>query len=73
MKHLMGIVLFLSPKKISWDRLAGEITAVVFVIIICWYFNHYPNAYFYSKVGTGEAVTMMVNGFILGQICRLRQ
>ena len=57
-------------KKIRWDRMAGEITAIVFVVIVCWLLNHYPNAYIYSKVGTGDAVIIMVNGFLLGQIGR---
>ena len=57
-------------KKFRWDTFAGDITAVVFVVIICWILNQYPNDYVYSKVGTEEAVIMLINGFILGQITR---
>ena len=71
MKYLTRLFSFLLPqKKFRWDTFAGEITAIVFVVIVCWILNQYPNAYLYSKVGTEEAVIMLVNGFLLGQIAR---
>ena len=72
MKYIISLFFLLSrKKKCSLDRLAGEILAVIFVIVVCWLLNQYPNSYVYCKVSTEEAVITMITALLWAQGCRV--